>query len=323
MSLIRGLGKFAGKAAGIVVGGPIQVIGEITGVDLIEDIGKGVRKASEFAGDTVGQVADGAVNTVTGIIKEDTAQRDKGLGDMGNAVSRTAKGVVVTVKNTIEDGGNIIGGVLDGDNDRMKKGAASLVKTVAVGALAVGVVDIVDGADGVASAEASTEPNIDTTADTNMVNQADSTNLENNVPTPIETINDHLAGSIHPETGVPFNENTVDLPTGEKISGVFPAFDVEHQVTINESLYLQSDYVQFTYANVELYESIQANPSLAVDLGLSQEDIEGLANGDTPEGFTWHHYEEPGVLQLVDQEQHANTGHTGGRELWGGGSENR
>ncbi|WP_423408368.1 HNH endonuclease [Heyndrickxia sp. MSNUG] len=33
--------------------------------------------------------------------------------------------------------------------------------------------------------------------------------------------------------------------------------------------------------------------------------------------------EEPGVLQLVDRETHASVGHTGGRELWGGGSEYR
>lgn len=30
-----------------------------------------------------------------------------------------------------------------------------------------------------------------------------------------------------------------------------------------------------------------------------------------------------GVLQLVDEETHAQTGHTGGREIWGGGSDYR
>lgn len=43
MSIIRGLGKFAGKTAGFVEGKPIQVIGRATGIDLIEDIGKGAR----------------------------------------------------------------------------------------------------------------------------------------------------------------------------------------------------------------------------------------------------------------------------------------
>lgn len=314
MSIIRGLGKFAGKTAGFVVGKPIEALGKVSGIDLIEDIGKGVQHASEFAGDTVGQVADGATNTVTGIIKEDTSQRDKGLGDIGNAVSRTAKGVVETVKHTIHNGTDVVGGVIDGDNDRIKRGASSLVKTVAIGALAVGVVDLVDGADGVVSADSPTYTPID--SDSTPLVDNDSNRLEGN-------INEDLAGSEHPETGVPFVEKTVTLPDGESVSGVFPIFESNFDVTIDESLYLQSDYVQFSYANVELYEAIQADPSLVEELGLSDTDVKALANGDTPEGYTWHHNEEPGSLQLVNQEEHSNTGHTGGRELWGGGSENR
>lgn len=320
MGLIRGLGKGLGKGAGFLFGKPIEFVGEVTGVNLIEDIGKGVQKASEFAGDTAGQVVGGAVDTVSGIITEDPTKRDKGLGEMGNAVSRTAKGVVVTAKNAIHDGGDVIGGFIDGDNSRMKKGASSLVKTVAVGAIAVGVVDIIDGADGsnVASADTVDTPN-------NEVPPADSqpTTVNGEGPVTIETTNDHLAGTVHPETGVPFESNTVQLPNGQEITGVYPIFDAEHEVHLNESLYLQSDYVHFSYANAELYDAIQAEPQLATDLELTEQDIQALANGDTPEGFTWHHSEEPGILQLVDQEIHANIGHDGGRELWGGGEEYR
>jgi hypothetical protein len=64
----------------------------------MEDIGKGVRQASEFPGDTVGQVAAGAVETVSRLINDYPIQRDRGLEDMGSAVSRIAKGVIVTAK---------------------------------------------------------------------------------------------------------------------------------------------------------------------------------------------------------------------------------
>jgi len=319
MSLIRDIGRFAGKAAGVVVGGPIQIVGEITGVDLIEDIGKGVRQASEFAGDTVGQVASGAVGTVSGMINDDPKKRDQGLGEMGSAVTRTAKGVVVTAKNTLHNGSDVIGGLMDGDHSRVKSGAASLVKTVAVGALAVGVVDVIDGIDGADVAEAAE------VSDKAYIPQVDDSeeisNPEESVK--IETNNDHLAGLNHPETGVPFMEKTIDLPSGQDITGVFPVFEAEYEVKLDESLYLQTDYVQFSYANQELYDDIQEDPGLSAELGLSQQDIQGLANGDTPAGYTWHHSEEPGVLQLVDQEIHEQTGHDGGRQVWGGGSEYR
>lgn len=309
MSLIREIGRFAGKAAGVVVGGPIQIVGEITGVDLIEDIGKGVRSASEFAGDTVGQVAAGAVDTVSGLINDDPIQRDMGLEDMGSAVSRTAKGVLVTAKNTIHNGGDVIGGLMDGDHSRVKSGASSLVKTVAVGALAVGVVDVIDGLDGADVAEAGGLDSQDLTP-----------NSEHGV---IETRNDHLVGSNHPETGIPFEARTVELPSGQEVTGVYPVFDYGYEIIMDESLYLQTDYVHFNYANQELYSDIQEDPEIAVELGLTHQDIQGLANGDTPAGYTWHHNEEPGVLQLVDQETHEQTGHDGGRQLWGGGTENR
>ncbi|MEH7886382.1 HNH endonuclease [Bacillus sp. JJ1609] len=284
MSFLKTFGKYAGKTAGIVVGGPIQVIGELTGSDVIEDIGKGVRKASEFAGTTVGQAADGAVGTVAGIINDNPAQRDQGLNEIGSAVGRTAKGVYQTAKHTVHNGGEVIGGFIDGDHARVKKGAISIAKTVAIGALAVGVVDIVDGVD-IADAE--------------------------------ET------GFDIPDEEVPFETKTIELPDGETVTDSFPVFDCEYEVEIEEDMYLRSDYIHFTYANYELYEDIQGDPELAEELGLNEADIEALSNGDNPEGYTWHHNEEPGVLQLVDRETHASVGHTGGRELWAGGSEYR
>ncbi|WP_175478165.1 MULTISPECIES: HNH endonuclease [unclassified Bacillus (in: firmicutes)] len=297
MSMLKTIGKYAGKTAGFVVGGPIQVIGELTGFEVVEDIGKGVRKASECAGETVGQAAGGVVGTVSGIINDNPAQRDQGLSEMGSAVGRTAKGVYQTAKHTVQNGGEVIGGLMDGDHGRVKKGAISIVKTVAIGALAVGVVDVIDGVD-----------------------IADAEEIGPDAPT-IEDAGE--TGSDVPLEEVPFETKTIELPDGETYTDSFPVFDVDYEVEIDEDMYLQSDYTHFTYANYELYEAIQDDPGLTHDLGLNQADIEALSNGDNPAGFTWHHNEEPGVLQLVDRETHASVGHTGGRELWGGGSEYR
>ena len=48
-----------------------------------------------------------------------------------------------------------------------------------------------------------------------------------------------------------------------------------------------------------------------------------IEDGETPDGYTWHHDAEAGKMQLVDFETHQKTGHTGGRYIWGGGTENR
>jgi len=121
---------------------------------------------------------------------------------------------------------------------------------------------------------------------------------------------------------VPFVEKTIELPIGE-VTGIFPVFDVGFEVQLPEGLYLQTDLVHFSYANVVLYHATKSNSDLIHELGLDTEDIKELLKGNTPGGYAWHHHEEAGKLQLVDEDYHQHNGHTGGRELWGGGFENR
>lgn len=42
--------------------------------------------------------------------------------------------------------------------------------------------------------------------------------------------------------------------------------------------------------------------------------------GETPDGYVWHHNEQPGEMQLVDENVHSRTGHTGGYSIWGQGN---
>jgi hypothetical protein len=168
MGFLRELGKFGGKAAGFVVGGAVNVVGEVTGSKFIKEVGDGVKKASEFAGDTLGQVVDGAWNTAAGFVQDDEKRMDKGLGDIGNSVSRTAKGVVETAKGTYNNGKDVYEGFKYNDDDKVKSGVRNIVKTVAVGALAVGVVDLIDGVDVV---DPTGNQNIADSGDTNHVPQ--------------------------------------------------------------------------------------------------------------------------------------------------------
>jgi RHS repeat-associated protein len=124
--------------------------------------------------------------------------------------------------------------------------------------------------------------------------------------TPIR--NGHLSGSKHADTGVPFDEDG------------FPVFDSKYDVEIDSSLYSSSNPAQFREANTQLYEGIQKDPSIGD--GFSAEQLHQLSQGQTPSGFTWHHHQEAGRLQLVDREIHRNTGHTGGRAIWAKKTEN-
>ncbi|MDD2507559.1 MAG: HNH endonuclease [Aliarcobacter skirrowii] len=133
----------------------------------------------------------------------------------------------------------------------------------------------------------------------------------------IKTRNEDLEGREHPVTGVPYEKDT--LRDGRE--GVFPKFPSIAEVQLPEELYQETDAKQFRACNEDLKEQIKNNPELRAKF--TPEQIEQIENGRTPSGYTWHHHQQDGKMQLVETEVHDKSGHTGGKVLWGGGQENR
>lgn len=141
-------------------------------------------------------------------------------------------------------------------------------------------------------------------------------------PRRVSTRNEGLNGTTHPVTGVPFKEKVVETETGEKIIGVFPEFDSVFDAQLPEDLYTETDSKQFEEAQRQLKDKYDSDPKFREQFSeRAQYDIE---NGNIPPyGYTWHHSEETGKMQLLDYETHQKTGHTGGKTIWGGGNDNR
>ena len=132
--------------------------------------------------------------------------------------------------------------------------------------------------------------------------------------------NEELEGKNHPETGVPFEKKEV-VVDGVEREVVVPIFDSSFDAQLPEDKLTSSDSSQFKECNTQLKEAVDNDPELRGKF--DDEQLEQIMNGDTPDGYTWHHDAEIGKMQLVDTETHQKTGHTGGRSIWGGGSENR
>ncbi|QSS99703.1 HNH endonuclease [Pontibacillus sp. ALD_SL1] len=298
MDVFRKVGKGVGTVGGGVIGGAAKVAGKAVGTkwkrtgEWMEDVGGSVETASKTALDNAGQFIDGAVQGTYGVVKKDEYYKQRGWHDLKDSSGRTIKGVSTAAKYTAQNVGTAYKGMRSGNWEQSAEGLKNVGKVVAVSSLAIGVVDFVDGPDALEAQE-------------------------------LDTRNDALIGADHPETGVPFAQHEVQLSNGEWVEGTFPVFESDFEVIIKEELYLASDDVHFDIANETLLQAIQDNPGLAQDLNLSQSNVQVLAQGQTPEGYTWHHHEQPGVVQLVDEEVHEQTGHTGGRSIWGGGSEYR
>lgn len=138
--------------------------------------------------------------------------------------------------------------------------------------------------------------------------------------TELTTRNSNLEGQKHPETGVAFERKEVETTEGIK-EGVFPQFDSLFNAELPEELEKASDREQFKECNVQLKENVEHNSELKEKFTVEQ--LEQIEDKETPDGYTWHHSEETGKMQLVESGVHAKTGHTGGKSIWGGGTENR
>ena len=129
--------------------------------------------------------------------------------------------------------------------------------------------------------------------------------------------NADLAGDVHSVSGVPYETNTVLTDEWVWKEGVFPVFDAHFEAVLPVSDYHAGSYAHQQTANEQLLWSYEQNPAQFEDW--SDVQIEQLLDGETPEGFTWHHHEEMGRMQLVDSDLHGPSSHIGGMSVWGGG----
>jgi len=151
MGILKSFGKIAGSVAGAVIGAPISVVGEIVKSDFLQEVGEGVYRVSGRTGELLGNVADGAVETVVGTVKSDRQMQSKGVEKMCDSGKTYAGNLFKGVTNMAENGIDAIDGAIKGDKDKVFRAGKSIVKAAAVGALAVGVIDVVDGLDGLDS----------------------------------------------------------------------------------------------------------------------------------------------------------------------------
>ena len=144
MGFLKDLGQGAGWLVGGVTGGIIKGVGEVTGSKFIQEVGDGVKNSTEFLGQQLGNVAEGAWNVGSGLVTKDDQKIDQGFGDLGEGVTNTAKAVGQGISSTVKNVGDVAGGLMEDDDTRWKQGLRDVGKTVAIGALGVSILDVAD-----------------------------------------------------------------------------------------------------------------------------------------------------------------------------------
>lgn len=95
----------------------------------------------------------------------------------------------------------------------------------------------------------------------------------------------------------------------------FPKFKSYYTVILKRRDYHKTREQHFYIANKMLYKAIVSNYMLRSKF--SKREIKKFSNGETPSKYTWHHHQDAGKLQLVNNTIHAKTPHVGGYSIWG------
>ena len=129
--------------------------------------------------------------------------------------------------------------------------------------------------------------------------------------------NEDLAGKNHDVTGIKYVKKIVDVDH-VKITVVVPEFPTIFECEIPAKLWEAGDKEIFTECTEKLKDNIEANPELKARF--NEQQLEQITNNEPYiRGYTWHHSEIPGKMQLVETKIHAMSGHTGGNSIWCGG----
>jgi len=107
-------------------------------------------------------------------------------------------------------------------------------------------------------------------------------------------------------------------PGGVSYSSIgFPSFSSPFEVRLPRELWRSERYGR--YCNQKLAQAVQNDPTLIRQIGLSSDDLIALRKGANPDGWHWHHHQNPGRMQIVHQDFHKtkSTRHIGGGKIWG------
>ncbi|WP_143531440.1 HNH endonuclease, partial [Rodentibacter trehalosifermentans] len=126
-------------------------------------------------------------------------------------------------------------------------------------------------------------------------------NVKSTTVPPDSVHNVKLAGKKHPVTGVPFDNKG------------FPIFDKfsAYETRLDISEFRNASYTkQMEMATEDLARAID-NGNISKNK-FTPSQLEAIYRKDSKiPGFTWHHNQETGKMQLVDYDIHKKTGHIG------------
>ena len=160
MDSLKKTGIIAGAVVGGVVGGGISLIGKLSKIKVVDDVGASVVSSSILMGGLTGEIASGTVDAVSGKIMKNPSKTKEGLSDLKGTGKKLVNNFVENVSYIADTGSEITAGIKEKDKDKIVDSIKQFGKWAAVGTITVGVIKVVDS-----EAGPETDPEADLKAD--------------------------------------------------------------------------------------------------------------------------------------------------------------
>ena len=142
MDIIKKAGIIGGAAVGGLIGGTISIIGHVSKVRFLDELGGNIIDSTILTGQIAGQALSGAADLVSGTIRHRPRQLDQGKTDLLGAGERILNNYIANARLIIENSGEILLGIKSRDGRKIMNGAKTLGKIVAIGTITVGAIKV-------------------------------------------------------------------------------------------------------------------------------------------------------------------------------------
>jgi hypothetical protein len=139
---IKKAGIITGAVVGGAIGGTISFIGKMTNQKFIDELGESVVDSTILTGGIAGDIASGATNVISGTVQSSKIKVEEGKDELKSAGTQVVENFVNNVQTVVDNSGEILEGVKKKDTKKIMRGAKTLAKVVAVGAITVGVIKV-------------------------------------------------------------------------------------------------------------------------------------------------------------------------------------
>jgi hypothetical protein len=131
-----------GAITGGVLGGSIDLVGKMTKVNFLSELGEGIVDSALLTGEIVGGAISGTADMISGTVVKDSEKSAEGTRELEQAGKQVLKNAVTNIQMMADNSGEMINGIRTGDKARTISAAKTLAKMATIGVITVGAIKL-------------------------------------------------------------------------------------------------------------------------------------------------------------------------------------